>query len=143
MAIATPPGAARVFTSLRTRLWGVERAATLTLSPWPRRLGACLLILGSAWPASLGTFANLTVTGDRILGVTALAMLGTLAVVGRLRWTAAHTALAVFVGVQLLATAINARTWTSGPKSSSSTCWVSRALRSPPSAGVAATVAAG
>jgi hypothetical protein len=98
----------------------VERSRSLrealAESPWPLRLGACLLVLGSAWPAPLGTISGLTITGDRVFGLVALAGLGVLAVGGRLRWTRVHTALAAFVAVQVLATAINARTWSQGPK---------------------------
>jgi hypothetical protein len=50
------------------------------------------------------------------LGLTALAGLGVLAVGRRLCWTRVHTALALFVAVQLLTTAVNARTWPDGPK---------------------------
>ena len=94
----------------------IKLEASFVLSVWSWRVGAVLLILGSAWPAPLGRISDLTITGDRILGLAAIAVLAALAVAGRLHWTRVHTALALFVGAQVLATAINARTWTQGPK---------------------------
>jgi hypothetical protein len=116
VAIATPPGTARVLTIFRAEPWRADHARSVVLSLWWWRLGAVLLILGSAWPAPLGTISGLTITGDRILGLTALAALAALAVAGRLHWTGVHTVLALFVGAQALTTAFNAPTWTQGPK---------------------------
>ena len=116
MAIASPPGTARVFTIFRAGSWRADHARSVVLSLWWWRLGAVLLILGSAWPAPLGRISGLTITGDRILGLAALAALAALAVAGRLHWTRVHTALALFVGAQALATAVNARSWAQGPK---------------------------
>jgi hypothetical protein len=72
--------------------------------------------VGSAWPARLGTVAGLTITGDRVLGLVALAVVAVLAARRRLSWTSVHTAVALFVAVQVLTTAINARAWRDGPK---------------------------
>jgi hypothetical protein len=116
VAIASPPGTARVFTIFRAGSWRADHARSFVLSVWSWRLGAVLLVLGSAWPAPLGRISGLTITGDRILGLAALVALAALAVSGRLHWTRVHTALALFVGAQVLTTAINARTWTQGPK---------------------------
>jgi hypothetical protein len=116
VAIASPPGTARVFTIFHAGSWRADHARSFVLSVWPWRLGAVLLVLGSAWPAPLGTVSGLTITGDRILGLAALAALAALAVAGRLHWTKVHTALALFVGAQALTTAINAQIWTQGPK---------------------------
>ena len=97
-----------------------DRAGTRTeaiIGPcWLRRVGPLLLIVGSAWAGPLGTVSALTITGDRLLGLAALAVLAVLGVRGRLRWTSVHTALAVFVAVQVLTTALNARAWPQGPK---------------------------
>jgi hypothetical protein len=81
-----------------------------------RWLGPLVLLAGSAWSAPLGSLFAITVTGDRLLGLAALAMLVVLGVRGRLRWTGVHTALAMFVCAQLLTTAVNARAWPQGLK---------------------------
>ena len=81
-----------------------------------RRVGALLLVAGSTWSAPLVTVATLTFTGDRLLGLAALAGFAFLGIRGRLRWTTVHTALAGFVAVQILSTALNAWVWPQGPK---------------------------
>lgn len=81
------------------------------------RLGAAVLVLGGACAAPLLTVATLTLTGDRLLGLLAV---GALAGLGfgrpRLQWTAVHSALALFVGAQVLTTLVNAGHWPSGLK---------------------------
>ena len=116
MAIASPPGAARAFTLFRAGSRPVDHARAFAVSAWSWRLVAVFLILGSAWPAPLGRLFGLTISGDRILGVAALVGLAVLLARGRLRWTSVHTAVAVFLGVQVLSAAVNVRTWTPGPK---------------------------
>jgi hypothetical protein len=116
VAIASPAGAARVITAPSIPAQRGERAQPVALVTWSWRLCAVGLILGSAWPAQLGTSFDLTITGDRILGLVALASLAVVALAGRLHWTTVHTALALFVGVQVLTTAINAGRWPQGPK---------------------------
>ena len=91
-------------------------ARVLVDSPWPRRLGLFLLVLGSACAAPLGEVWGLTITGDRLLGLAALAGCAVLAVRRRFYWTRVHTALGLFVAAQLFTTVINARTWTPGSK---------------------------
>ena len=75
-----------------------------------------LLILGSAFTAPLVTIFHLTLTGDRLLGLAALAVVAVLGLARRLRWTSVHSALAVFVGVQMVTSALNARVWPQGLK---------------------------
>jgi len=81
-----------------------------------RRVGSLVLLAASAWSAPLGSLLAITVTGDRLLGLAALVVLVVLGVRGRLRWTSVHTALAIFVGAQLVTTAVNARAWPQGLK---------------------------
>ena len=88
----------------RARLRAVTRAG-----PW-------LLVLGSAFTAPLPAMARLTLTGDRALGLLALGAAVGLAVARRLQWTPIHSALALFVGVQLATTAVNAGSWPAGLK---------------------------
>jgi O-antigen ligase len=66
--------------------------------------------------APLFTVARLTLTGDRLLGLLALGVLIGLSVMRRLRWTPIHSALALFVGVQVLTTLANAEPWPQGLK---------------------------
>jgi hypothetical protein len=78
--------------------------------------GPVILIAGSAWSSPLLTVFTLTLTGDRLLG---LASLGVLIIIGlrrEWRWTSVHTALATFVGAQILTTVLSAGTWPQGPK---------------------------
>ena len=72
--------------------------------------------MGSAWSGPLGTLFGVTITGDRVLGLAALALLVVLGAGGRLRWTRVHTASAVFVGAQLLTAAANVSAWPEGLK---------------------------
>jgi hypothetical protein len=116
VAIASPAGTAPAITTPRATAQRGEQAQSVALSTWSWRICAVLLILGSAWPAPVGTISGLTITGDRVLGVLALLSLVVVALAGRLHWTPVHTALSAFVGVQLLTTAINAGTWVPGPK---------------------------
>jgi len=74
------------------------------------------LILGSIFAAPLFMVGGLTLTGDRLLGLLALAVLIGLGVRRRLRWMPLHSALALFVGVQLLTTLANAGSWPQGLK---------------------------
>ena len=79
-------------------------------------VGPFVLVAGSAWPSQLFTLFGVTLTGDRLLGLAAVATLIVVARRSGLRWTAVHTALAVFVAVQVVTTALNAGTWRAGPK---------------------------
>ncbi len=85
---------------------------------WSRlaQAGPLLLVLGSAFTAPLFTVGALTLTGDRLLGVAALVVATGFGVAARLRWTPIHTALAVFVGVQVLTSLLNAAVWPQGLK---------------------------
>jgi hypothetical protein len=91
------------------------RAIGLLWSWLPRAL-PILLLVGGACSAPLGTVFGVTVTGDRVVGLIAFAILIVLSAYRRVRWTSVHTALAVFVSAQVLATAANARSWPQGPK---------------------------
>lgn len=92
----------------------------MTVSPpWANALavaGPFVLVAGSAWPAPLLPLFTLTLTGDRLLGLLALAALAILGLRGGVRWTAVHTALALFVTAQVVTTALNAGAWRQGPK---------------------------
>lgn len=83
---------------------------------WAWKLGAVLLVAGSAWSAPLGDVGDLTITGDRALGLAAAGVVALLAVRRRLSWTTVHTVLAAFVAIQILTAVINARAWPEGPK---------------------------
>ncbi len=78
--------------------------------------GLLLLILGSAFTAPLFRVGKLTLTGDRLLGLLAFGVVAGLSAVHRLRWTPVHSALALFVGVQVLTTLVNAGPWPQGLK---------------------------
>lgn len=80
------------------------------------RLGVAALVLGSVFTAPLLTVATLTLTGDRLLGLLALGAVAGLGVARRLRWTAVHSGLALFVGAQVLTTIVNASRWPQGLK---------------------------
>ena len=80
------------------------------------RLGMILLAVGSGWPAPLGTAAGITLTGDRLLGLAALVLLVLRVLRRRIRWTPIHSALGVFVGTQVVTTALNAHAWPQGLK---------------------------
>lgn len=87
--------------------------------PWTRALravGPAVLVAGSAWPAPIATVAGVTLTGDRLLGLGALAVVLGLARGRNLRWTPVHTALGLFVVVQIATSALSARTWPAGLK---------------------------
>lgn len=75
-----------------------------------------LVVLGSAFTAPLFTAGTLTLTGDRPLGLAALVVTTGLGVAALLRWTPIHTALAVFVGMQVLTSMLNAGVWPQGLK---------------------------
>jgi len=83
---------------------------------WLHRAGPVVLIVGSACSAPLFKVSQITFSGDRLLGLAALVAVTVLLPRGRLRWTSVHSALAAFVGIQLLTTAVNATTWPQGPK---------------------------
>jgi O-Antigen ligase len=80
------------------------------------KAGPVFLIVGSALTAPLVVVFHLTLTGDRLLGLAALAVATALGLARRLRWTPVHSALAVFVGVQVVTSALNARAWPQGLK---------------------------
>lgn len=81
-----------------------------------RRAGLFLLIFGSAVTAPLLDVSGITFTGDRLLGLVALAVTVFLAFSGRIRWTPIHGALAAFVGVQVMTSLANATVWPQGLK---------------------------
>jgi O-antigen ligase len=78
------------------------------------RLGTIALVVGSAWSAPVVDVLDLTLTGDRLLGLAAVLVTAVLVVRGRLRWTGIHTALAVFVGAQIVTTMLNVGGWPPG-----------------------------
>jgi hypothetical protein len=80
------------------------------------RLVVAALILGSAFTAPLFTLGRLTFTGDRLLGIVAVGVVAALSLVRRLHWTPVHSALALFVAVQVFTTLGNARQWPHGLK---------------------------
>ena len=79
-----------------------------------QRGGLLLLIVGSAVTIPLADVRGITLTGDRLLGLAALALTLLLTVSGRVRWTAIHTALALFVAVQIACSSLNAGAWPHG-----------------------------
>lgn len=81
-----------------------------------RVAGPFVLFAGCAWSSPLLTIFGLAVTGDRLLGLAALGVLIVLGVRRAWRWTSIHTALAIFVGAQILTTLLRAGTWPQGPK---------------------------
>jgi O-antigen ligase len=85
----------------------------------PRQLGLFLLISASAYSAPLLVAGSLTFTGDRLLGLAAVAAAALVAVRGGLRWTPVHSALAAFTVIQVLTALLAASSWSQGPKFSS------------------------
>jgi hypothetical protein len=86
---------------------------------WPsvgRKGALAVLIVGGACSAPLLTAGGVTVSGDRLLGLGAVVTVTVLALRGRLHWTAVHSALAVFTGIQLLASVLSAGSFPGGPK---------------------------
>ncbi len=79
-------------------------------------LGLIVLIAGSAVSAPLGRPFGITVTGDRLLGCAAILLTAALIAGGRVRWTAVHTALALFVAVQGVTSVARAASWPQGLK---------------------------
>jgi len=79
-------------------------------------VGPFVLVAGSAWPGRFVDVFTVTLTGDRVLGLIALAVLVVVGLRGGWRWTAVHAALAVFVAAQVVTTALSAGTWRPGPK---------------------------
>ncbi len=73
-----------------------------------------VLVLGSAVSIPLFDLANITFTGDRILGLLAALFLGVRVLRTGFRWTAVHWALAAFVAVQVLTSVLNMGTWPRG-----------------------------
>jgi len=78
------------------------------------RIGCLALVLGSACTVPLVDLFGLTLTGDRLLGLIAVAVAAGLGVARRLTWTPVHSALAAFVAAQGLATLANAADWPRG-----------------------------
>ena len=78
------------------------------------RVLAVVLVVGSTVSVPLFELADLTFTGDRILGIIAILFVVAHALRGRLRWTPVHVALAVFVAVQILTTLLNVGAWPRG-----------------------------
>jgi O-antigen ligase len=86
---------------------------------WPRLREAWppLLIGLSALTAPLLIIHGITLTGDRLLGLLAVAAVVALLVLRRpLSWGPVHWAVAAFVGAQLLTSVLNARAWPQGLK---------------------------
>lgn len=81
-----------------------------------RVAGPFVLIAGSAWPSPITTVFGLTVSGDRLLGLAALAVVIVVGLRRAWHWTSVHTALGIFVGAQILTTLLSAGTWPQGPK---------------------------
>ena len=96
----------------------LARHPAAALGAWSRlrRAGPLLLIVGSAFTAPLVQQHGTTLTGNRLLGLFALAAVAVLAARGRLRWTGVHSALAVFVAAQVLTSVFNATAWPEGLK---------------------------
>lgn len=88
------------------------------VDPWSRleQVGPVLLVLGCAFTTPFVTAFPVTLTGDRLLALAALAVASALGLARRLRWTPVHSALALFVGVQVVTSALNARVWPQGLK---------------------------
>ena len=75
---------------------------------------AAVLVLGSAVSVPLFHVADLTFTGDRILGIVAALLVGVRVLRNGFRWTHVHLALAAFVAVQVFTTLLNAGRWPRG-----------------------------
>jgi len=75
---------------------------------------AAVLVLGSAVSIPLFDLADITFTGDRILGLVAGLFLGVRVLRTGFRWTPVHSALAAFVATQVLTSALNAGAWPRG-----------------------------
>jgi O-antigen ligase len=73
-----------------------------------------ILVLGSAVSMSLGRIWGISLTGDRLVGLGAVVLLVVAVVGGHVGWTRVHVALGLFVAVQVLTTALNARQWPRG-----------------------------
>lgn len=80
------------------------------------RVGPWVLVAGSAFTAPFATALSLTLTGDRLLALAALAVACALALTHRLHWTSVHSALAVFVGVEIVTSVLSLRAWPQGIK---------------------------
>jgi hypothetical protein len=78
--------------------------------------GLFAVIALSACTAPLVTAGNVTLTGDRLLGAAAVIAVAAMAVTRTLHWTAIHTAVAVFAGVQMLTSLAAASAWPAGPR---------------------------
>jgi len=78
------------------------------------RVLAVVLVLGSTVSVPLFDLANLTFTGDRIVGIVAVLFVMAHALRTGFRWTPVHMALAVFVAVQIFTTLLNIRVWPHG-----------------------------
>jgi hypothetical protein len=78
--------------------------------------GLFALIFCCAWAAPLLTFRGVTLTGDRLVGLAAVAALAVLLLRQGVRWTPLHTALAAFTGVQVATSLISSSTWPSGAR---------------------------
>jgi MYXO-CTERM domain-containing protein len=73
-----------------------------------------VLVLGSAVSMPLVRIWGISLTGDRMVGLIAVALVLVYMCRGRIRWTRIHLALALFVGVQLFTTLLNAWRWPRG-----------------------------
>lgn len=96
--------------------------SSAVLSP-PSRLqerwtpvGLFAVIALSACTAPLVAVGHLTLTGDRLLGAAAVIAVAAMAVARSLHWTAIHTAVSVFAGVQMLTSLAAAPAWPAGPR---------------------------
>ncbi|HXJ81941.1 MAG TPA: O-antigen ligase family protein [Candidatus Methylomirabilis sp.] len=78
------------------------------------RLVIATLIVVSMFTDPFARVATVALTGDRVLGLAALVALPILLARRRHAWTAIHTALGIFVVVQILTSLANVGTWPSG-----------------------------
>lgn len=78
------------------------------------RAVAAVLILGSAVSMSLFKMYGITLSGDRIVGLVAVAAVLGIAVRPGLRWTRIHSALGLFAAAQLATSLLSARAWPRG-----------------------------
>ncbi len=94
------------------------------MSEMPRPTGSgnaalAVLIFACVWAGPLVTLGGIHFTGDRLLGLAAVVALGVLALRRGLRWTAVHSALAVFTAIQVLTSLLATSAWPSAFKFSS------------------------
>ena len=97
----------------------MSSAVLSPLSPLQERWtspGLFAVIALSACTAPLLTVVNVTLTGDRLLGSAAVIAVAAMAAARALHWTAIHTAVAVFAGIQVLTSLAAVSAWPAGPR---------------------------